>query len=411
MEVKKRLDKRIDRLIIILILGGLAAIGPLNTDMYLPAFPMIKGDLDTTASLVQLSLTAGLLGLAFGQVIAGPLSDIHGRRKLLLISLSLFTVISILCALAPSIELFIFLRIIQGLTGGAGIVISRACVRDLYSGSEMTKIFSILVLIMGIAPILAPVVGGTLLQFVTWRGIFITLSGLGAMMLLAIAFRFPETLPKEKRIISGFQQTAISLRKLAGDHLFLGYALAMGLSYGAMFAYISGSPFVLQEIYQVSPQLFSVMFGINAIGLVVASQVTGRLAGRIGENRFITIGLVTLFTGGILLLSFTLMETGLLSILFAFFLVVSSAGFIGPSCTSLAMSGQSSNAGSASAFLGVISFGIGGMVSPLVGMFGTQTALPLGIVVAVCSVSAVVVYLVIIRKSTLSIKHQTGVGQ
>lgn len=410
-EVNASLQNKPRRLAIILLLGALSAFGPLTIDMYLPAFPTIAHNLGTTASLVQLSLTACLLGLAFGQIIVGPLSDVHGRRKPLVLALSLYALTSILCAFAPSIVILVLLRFMQGAAGAAGMVISRACVRDMYSGSEMTKIFSMLVLVMGAAPIFAPVVGGLLLNYVSWRGIFITLFALSLVMLVLLLFRFPETLPEEKRSKGGLIQTLTTFKGLVSDRVFIGYALTMGLSSGVMFAYISGSPFVLQEIFQVSPQMYSVIFGVNAMGLITASQITGRLAGRIEESRFLMLGLSILLTGSVLLLSFTLLNAGLVPILIALFLVVSSVGFINASGMSLAMNSQTRNAGSASALLGLIQFSIGGMMAPLVGISGSQTAVPLGIVVACCSVCAVVVHTFLIRKKTLRIHRQISVDK
>lgn len=394
---------------IILILGALAALGPLNNDMYLPAFPNITKDFETTASLVQLSLTSGLFGLAIGQVISGALSDIYGRRKPVIISLFLFALTSLLCAFATSIWILILFRIIQGAAGGAGVVISRACIRDLYSGSEMTKVLSILVLIMGVAPILAPIAGGFLLKYVSWRGIFVALFGLG-ILLMFTAFRLPETLTENRRISGGLRQTITAFKTLTKDRLFIGYALIMGFTNGAMFAYISGSPFVLQEIFRLSPQAFSICFGVNAMGLIIASQITGRLAARYGENRFLLIGLSIQLLGGILLLSFTLLDAELFLILLALFLVVSSCGFINPSGTTLAMESLNGNVGSASALMGLISFGIGGIVAPLVGALGSQTAIPLGIVVAMCGGMAVFIHQFMIRRRTLGMEQQLGVG-
>lgn len=396
--------------LIILILGALAALGPLNNDMYLPAFPNISKDFETTASLVQLSLTSGLFGLAIGQVVSGALSDVYGRRKPVIIALLLFAITSLLCSLAPSIWSLIILRIIQGAAGGAGVVISRACIRDLYSGSEMTKALSVLVLIMGVAPILAPIAGGLLLNFVSWRGVFIALCVIGLLIMVA-AFRLPETLPKSERTSGGLRQTITAFKHLIKDRLFLGYALIMGFTSGAMFAYISGSPFVLQEIYHLSPQAFSVCFGVNAMGIIIASQITGRLAARYGESRFLIIGLSMQLLGGVLLLSVTILNAGLFLILLALFLVVSSIGFINPSGTTLAMESLNGNVGSASALIGLISFGIGGIVAPLVGALGSQTAVPLGVVVAICAGSAMFIYQFMIRRRNLVIEQQLEIGQ
>src|SRR3954447_11026463 len=267
------------RLWMAIVLGTLAAFGPLSIDMYLPALPDIAKELHTTPSLVQLSLTFFLIGLSLGQLLAGPLSDVYGRRKPLLIGLIIFFVASLLCAFSQSIWGLIILRLIQGIAGSAGVVISRAIVRDLYSGSELTKFFSLLALVNGLAPILAPILGAQLLNVVPWQGIFIVLSIIGIVMFFAILFGLPETLQKEKRSAGGMKNTFYPFLKLIVDRRFMGYALAQGFVFACMFAYISGSPFVIQDIYGASPQMFSLIFAINAIGIMINSQIAGRLAG------------------------------------------------------------------------------------------------------------------------------------
>ncbi|MET3504608.1 multidrug effflux MFS transporter [Halalkalibacter oceani] len=403
---KEAAASRMSRGMFIVMLGALSAFGPLTIDMYLPAFPAMAEHLQTPASTIQLSLTACLLGLAVGQMVVGPLSDIHGRRKPLIIALTVYAVASLLCAFAPSIWLLVLLRFVQGAAGAAGMVISRACVRDRYSGSEMTKIFSLLVLIMGVAPIFAPVLGGFLLQYVSWRGIFVALSVLGAVMLLLITWRLPETLGEESRSTGGIGETLAVFKRLLKDRLFMSYALIVGLASGGMFAYISGSPFVLQDLFQVSPQMYSIIFGVNALGLIIASQVTGRFADRVPEIRFLFIGLLLLVSGGVILSVVVFMEAGLLALLVALFLTVSSIGFINPSGVSLAMKSQGSHAGSASALLGLVQFSIGGAMAPLVGIAGA-TALPMGLIILLCSAAALFVYQFGLRKTIAAKTLQT----
>ncbi|MCM3713740.1 multidrug effflux MFS transporter [Alkalihalobacillus oceani] len=403
---KEAAASRMSRGMFIVMLGALSAFGPLTIDMYLPAFPAMAEHLQTPASTIQLSLTACLLGLAVGQMVVGPLSDIHGRRKPLIIALTVYAVASLLCAFAPSIWLLVLLRFVQGAAGAAGMVISRACVRDRYSGSEMTKIFSLLVLIMGVAPIFAPVLGGFLLQYVSWRGIFVALSVLGAVMLLLITWRLPETLGEESRSTGGIGETLAVFKRLLKDRLFMSYALIVGLASGGMFAYISGSPFVLQDLFRVSPQMYSIIFGVNALGLIIASQVTGRFADRVPEIRFLFIGLLLLVSGGVILSVVVFMEAGLLALLVALFLTVSSIGFINPSGVSLAMKSQGSHAGSASALLGLVQFSIGGAMAPLVGIAGA-TALPMGLIILLCSAAALFVYQFGLRKTIAAKTLQT----
>src|SRR5579885_3323186 len=229
------------RVQLVLILGSLSAFGPLSIDMYLPSLPALSRDLNASASAAQLTLSACLLGLAFGQVIAGPLSDTLGRRRPLLIGLIAYTVASLLCVVAPSVYILIALRLVQGMAGAAGIVIARAIVRDMFSGVDVARFFSILMLVSGIAPIAAPLVGGLLLRFTSWRGVFVVLAVLVTLMLLAVITGLRETLPVERRQSGKLHYTLATFRRLLLDRLFVGYALSCGLAFAAMFAYISGS--------------------------------------------------------------------------------------------------------------------------------------------------------------------------
>ncbi|OJH17735.1 MFS transporter [Bacillus obstructivus] len=386
------------RLWIAFVLGALSAFGPLSIDMYLPALPKLTEELHTNTSVAQLSLTACLIGLALGQLLVGPLSDVRGRKKPLLIALILYSVASILCAYSTSIWMLIFLRFIQGATGAAGIVISRASVRDMYSGTELTKFFALLMLVNGAAPILAPIAGGQLLHFVTWRGVFFVLFVIGILMWLAVSFGLKETLPRERRSPGGLKQTFSTFHLIITDRQFMGYAFSQGLVSAAMFGYISGSPFVLQDIFGVSPQMFSVIFAINGVGIIIASQLTGRLAGRVSELKLFIIGISLCAIGGVILLLVVLLDAGLYAVIPSLFIVVSSVGMVGTTSFSLAMQNQSETAGSASAILGLLPFILGAIVAPLVGLGGSHTAVPMAIVIAGCGIGAVFVYLFINNK-------------
>ena len=386
------------RLWMAVILGSLSAFGPLSLDMYLPALPMLEQDLHTTTSMAQMSLTACLIGLSAGQLLAGPLSDVQGRRKPLLIGLVLYALSSFLCAVAPSIWTFLLLRLVQGMAGSAGIVIARATVRDMYSGAELTKFFSLLMLINGIAPIAAPIVGGQLLQVTSWHGVFIVLGLIGLIMFFTVMFGLPETLPAQMRSKGGLGHTLHTFGSLVKDRTFMGYALSQGLVIAAMFAYISGSPFVFQEIFGVSPQTFSVIFAVNGLGIILASQVTGKLAGKVTETKLFVTGIAIALAGGIALLAMILLQAGLIAVLVPLFFVVSSVGIVSATGFSLAMANQGKAAGSASALQGLISFIGGGIVAPLVGIGGSSTALPMGIVIAAATIGATLSYLLLIRR-------------
>ncbi|MFC5529103.1 multidrug effflux MFS transporter [Cohnella yongneupensis] len=383
---------------LIILLGSLTAFGPLSLDLYLPALPKLADDFGTSSSLAQLSLTACMIGLSVGQLFAGSWSDIRGRRVPLLIGLALYAIASVLCALSPSIGTFIALRFIQGFAGSAGIVISRAAARDLYEGPELTRFFAMLMLVNGAAPIIAPIAGGQLLQTMAWEGLFYVLAGWGLLLFLGVLFGLTETLRAEKRMTGGLNETFRTFRRLLGNRKFMGYALAQGLVSASMFAYIAGSPFVLQNIYGVSPQLFSVFFAVNGLGIIIAGQFTGRLATRVGEKKLFIAGLIIACCGGLPLLAMIAIDAPLVGILIPLFFVVASVGIVGTSGFALAMRDQGHAAGSASALLGLLSFMFGGMVAPIVGIAGSGNALPMGIIIASAELAAAFVFIFMIGR-------------
>ncbi|MEU9022375.1 multidrug effflux MFS transporter [Actinomadura sp. NPDC048394] len=380
------------RIVLIGVLGALTAMAPLSIDMYLPALPKVASDLSTGAVQAQLTLTACVVGLAVGQAVAGPLSDALGRRRPLLIGLAAYAVASLLCVAAPNVETLIALRVVQGAAGAAGIVIARAVVRDLYDGVAAAKFFSTLMLVNGLAPILAPVIGGQLLRVMPWPGVFGVLTGIGVALLLATLAGLGETLPPERRETGGLRATVRTFGTLARDRSFVGPALALALAFAAMFTYISGSPFVLQDIYHLSPQAFSVAFGVNSLGIVAAGQLSGWLAGRVALARLMAAGLATVAAGGLLLLAAVLAGGGLPAVLPALFLVASGQGLIMPNATALALADRPPRVtGSASALLGLSQFALGGAAGPLAGIAGPRTAVPMAVTIAVLSLLAAAV--------------------
>lgn len=393
-------QSRSDRLKLAVMLGSLATIGPLSVDMYLPAFPIIAEDLHTSAPLIQLSLTFFLVGMALGQLFAGPFSDVYGRRKPLLIGMAIYSVASVLCALSPSIWTLLLLRFVQGMAGSAGIVISRAIVRDLYSGSELTKFFSLLMLVNGLGPIIAPIIGGQLLRVTSWQGVFILLGIIGILLLLTVLSGLPETLVKERRAKGGTRATLLTFKNLFLDRSFMGYAICQGLVFASMFAYISGSSFVFQNVFHVSPQTFSLIFAMNGLGIILATQTTGRLAGRVGEATLLKVGLRLSALGGVWLFIMLFLNASLFAVLPPLFLTVSSVGMVNTAGFSLAMQTQGKSAGSASALLGVLSLIIGGMIAPLVGIGGSHTAIPMGIVMACSSLGSNLAFTLLVREKS-----------
>lgn len=391
--------KSIGTVWLVLILGSLTAFGPLSMDMYLPALPVVAEELQTTTSLTQLSLTACLLGLAVGQLIFGPLSDIRGRRKPLIFTLLIYAVASILCAFSPSIWVFIGLRFVQGLTGAAGIVIARASARDMYSGNDLTKFMALLSLVNGAAPILAPVSGGIILNFTSWNTIFILLSLIGLLLFIVVAFYLPETLPLQNRSEGSVLAVVKTFGNLLKNRVFMGIACTQAFIMASMFAYISGSPFVLQNIYSFTPQQFSLFFAANGLGIIIAAQVTGRLSSKIGDVRLLNIGILLSFSGSTLLLLAILFNLPLPIMLIALFFAVSSIGMVSTTSFSLGMQSQAKAAGSASAFLGLLSYIGGAVISPIVGIMGDQTAVPMGIIIFTCSAAALCIFLFIVKKN------------
>jgi DHA1 family bicyclomycin/chloramphenicol resistance-like MFS transporter len=373
-----------------LIIGSLTALAPLSIDLYLPALPELTHDFGVSASEGQLTLTACLVGLALGQMIAGPLSDRLGRRPPLLAGLAAYSAASFACAFASSLWVLVALRLVQGLGGAAGIVIARAVVRDLRSGAAAARVFSLLMIVTGMAPILAPIIGAQLLRVTSWNGLFVTLAIAGIVLLLATAAGLDETLPAERRRGGGWQETAHTFIGLLRDRVFLGYALVIGAAFGELFAYIAGSPFVVQDIYGVSPQLYAGVFALNAVGLVVCGQINGVLVGRFGPRRLLRFGVAVALTAGLCLLAVVLAsDVGLAGILPCLFVVVSSVGFVMPNAMALALNDYPHVAGSASALLGALPFLIGAAVAPLTGVAGAQSAVPMAVVIASLGVGGV----------------------
>jgi DHA1 family bicyclomycin/chloramphenicol resistance-like MFS transporter len=374
----------------VILLGALSAFGPLSIDMYLPGLPALGDDLHAGAVPAQLTITTCLAGLALGQLVAGPLSDRFGRRRPLMIGVGLWGASAVLCAAAPTVGVLIALRLIMGFAGAAGIVISRAVVRDLYGGSELARFFSALLLVNGLAPIVAPLLGGQLLAITDWRGVFGVLAGAGLVLFAMAALGLPESLPPAARRTGGVGETLRTFRRLLSDRVFMGHVLACGLAFAAMFAYIAGSPFVLQDIYGVSPQVFSVLFSVNALGLVTLAQISGRLVGRLGPRRLLGYGLTMNAVGGIAVLCVVAAGgVGVGAMAAALFVTVSAMGLVFPNAAALAMADHPQDAGSASAFLGVLQFFIGALAAPLVGVAGQHTAWPMALVIATCALGAV----------------------
>ena len=358
---------RVPTVVWISVLALMSAIAPLATDMYLPSFPVLAAELGTTASNVQLTLTAFLVGLALGQLVIGPLSDGWGRRGLLLAGTAVCVMATLVCALAPNVWVLIGARFVMGFSGGAGVVLSRAVVADRTSGSRAARLFSVMMAIQGIAPVVAPLLGGTLAGLVGWRGIFWVLTGLTAVMFVGVLATIPESLPAERRSGGGLAPMARDVASALRRRRYVGYSLAFALGFAALFAYISGSPFVLQGTLGLTRMQYTVVFAINAVGLAAASAANAQLVGRFTPRRLLLLGVSALVVCSGLLTVVTLAGTPRWPTLVLLFAAVLSAGFVLGNGSALAIGQVPEMAGTGSALLGALQFGLGAVVSPLVG--------------------------------------------
>ncbi len=383
-----------------IILGALGALGPLAIDMYLPSFPTIASELGTEQSAVQITVAVYFVGLAIGQAFYGPITDRVGRKLPLHFGLILFIASSVGCALAGSIEVLIAFRFLQALGGCAEMVIARAVVRDRFDERESVRMLSLLMLVMGVAPILAPMIGGYLLAGFGWRSVFWVLAGFATLCLLATTLLLPESLPPERRNKHGLGTILRTYGTLLSDARFMVYVLSGSLIMAGMFAYIAASPFVFMDIYGVSPGHYGLFFGTNALGLILASQINGRLARRLHAGTILRVALTVAAGAGLLLLVTAATGTGgFAGILLPLFIFVASLGFILPNSTALAMAPHGRAAGSASALLGTIQFLAGAAAGALVGIFNDGTVLPMALVIAGCGVAAYLIHLLSIRTS------------
>jgi DHA1 family bicyclomycin/chloramphenicol resistance-like MFS transporter len=381
-------------------LGVLSAFGPLSIDMYLPGLPAIAREFTTDTAAVQQTLAVFFFGLSLGQIFFGPIADRLGRRRPLLIGCALYALASVGCALAPSLGSLVAMRFAQALGGCAGVVISRSVVRDLFDQRESARMYSFLMLVMGLAPITAPLIGGQILIAFGWRAIFLTLSGFGLLCLFLVFFSLPETLPVERRAQrapqsatgAGLGEVLRVYASILVDGRFMGYALAGGLASGAMFAYIAGSSFVFIELNGVPPERFGLLFGANAIGLITTSQINRWLLARHPGAHILTLALAFMAASGLLLLGVTATGIGgFPGMLVALFCCIASIGFVGPNSTAAAMAPYGQRAGSAAALLGAMQFACGAASGALVSLLDNGTALPMVGTIALCSVAAFLV--------------------
>ena len=392
------------RLRLVFVLGFLIALGPLTIDMYLPSLPTITTDLASTAAAVQLTLTGTLAGLALGQLLVGPVSDAVGRRTPLLIGVGVHILASVCCVIAPNLAVLGTLRVLQGLGAAAAAVVAMAIVRDLFTGLPAAKLLSRLMLVMGAAPILAPTLGGIVLNWTSWRGVFVVLALFGIAILATTALGLPETLPVERRRNGGVTGTLRDYGRLFTDRKYLGLILVAGLAMAALFAYVSGSSFVFQEEYGLSEQQFGFVFGAGAVGLITATQLNVRLLRRWTPAQ-VLIGALAggAFFGLVLLLTAATGFGGLAGILVPLWLVLAAAGLAMPNAPALALSRHGEAAGTAAALLGAVQFGVGALAAPLVGLLGNN-AVGMATVIVGGMVAANLVLALVVRPWTIPVE-------
>lgn len=381
-----------------LVLGALEAFGPLSMDLYLPQLPQLARTLDTTDALAQTTMSVCMVGLGLGQLIAGPLSDRFGRKRPLVLGVVLFTVFSVLCAIAPSIEVLLIARFMQGLAGSAGVVISMAVARDLFEGIALSRMLSLLALVTSVTPIIAPVIGGQLARFMDWRGIFFVLAGVGVVLSCVAAFGLRETLHEGRHEGAVFSTTASHISATLREPLFVLIMCASALGGVAFFSYLSMSSFVFQGEFGFTPQLFSIIFAINALAQLGGSQLSRVLVMRLGPARMYLTGQIAGAAATTLLLVGTMLGASPLVFVVLLALALGAFGLSGPNGSTLALSAHGSRAGTASALLGAAMFVVGAVVAPAVSALAGTSALVMGASLAIGSCAAAVLGVFAIRK-------------
>ena len=389
------------RIIYVLVLGALTALGPFTVDLYLPAFPALEQDLGVSTALIQLTLTATAVGFGLGQLIVGPWSDRVGRRLPLILATAVHVAASLAVAMAPDIVWLGIFRVLQGFGAAAGAVVAMAMVRDLFGGLPLVRMLSRLSLVNGLAPILAPVIGSQLLRIVDWRGIFYVLAAYGALVVVATALFIVETLPPARRIEAGHTTVWERYRSIFSDRVFVGVAIISGMTFSGLFAYLSASSFLFQQVYGMDPQQFGILFAVNSIGVVAGVQIAARLAKYVGPQWILSVSTAVILVSAVAIVTVDLLHLGLIAILIPLWTFITACGFGFPMVQVLALSNHPKEAGTAASVLGALNFGLAGAISPIVGVLGIDSAVPMGSVMAVTAVFAVASLWLIVRPWTV----------
>ena len=392
------------KILYILLLGALTALGPFTIDLYLPAFPALEASLGVSEAEVQLTLTGTTVGFALGQLVVGPLSDKFGRRLPLILATALHISASLGAALSTDLATLGLFRVLMGIGAAGGGVVAMAMVRDLFSGYAMVRMFSRMALVNGLAPILAPVIGSQLLLIMPWPGIFYFLASYGTLVIIAAILLVRETLPRELRGKSGL--TAGQRYKLLfSDRIFVGLLLLGGMNFAGLFAYLSASPFLFQDVYGFTPQQYGLLFGINSLGIVAGVQTSSRVVRRVPPQWILACSTAWMFLMAVLIVVFDQLGFGLWGVMVPLWFYILGTGFTFPCVQVLALAKHGAQAGTAASLLGAATFMMAGIVSPVVGWFGEVSATVMGGVQATSILLAAAALWLVVRPRTVPSIH------
>ena len=393
------------RVLYILLLGALTALGPFTIDLYLPAFPVLEADFQTSAAAIQLTLTGTMVGFAVGQLVVGPLSDKVGRRVPLIIVTALHVLASVAAAFAPTLELLSGARVLMGIGAAAGGVVAMAIVRDLFGGRRLVVMLSRLALVSGVAPVAAPLIGSWLLTLMPWRGIFVVLAAYGVVMLISAVIFIPETLPVARRSGRGGTTVMQRYRSVLSDRVFIGVLIIGGMTFSGLFSYLSASPFLFQQTHGLDPQQYGLVFAVNSLGVVLGVQTASRLAARFGPQWVMAYSTAVLLIAGIAIVVTDQMGLGLWGTLVPLFVFMTACGFTFPNVQVLALDRHGKAAGTAASILGAVNFGVAGLISPIVGWVSHDagiTATTMAAVMVGCASIGVLSLWLIVRPRTVA---------
>jgi DHA1 family bicyclomycin/chloramphenicol resistance-like MFS transporter len=383
--------------IYVLVLGALTALGPFSIDLYLPSLPSVQSNFSAATATVQFTISATTIGFALGQLLVGPWSDRVGRRLPLIIATSVHVLASLAIALSPNIEWLIVFRVLQGFGAAGGGVVAAAAVRDLFGGYPLVRMLSRLALVSGLAPVIAPLAGSALLLIMPWRGIFYVLAGYGLLVVIASVILIVETLPPERRRETGHSTARARYHALFTDRSFIGIAIVGGMVFTGLFAYLSSSSFLFQDRYGFNQQQYGLLFAINSVGIIVGVQSSSRLARHIGPQWIVAVATVCLLATASAIVVLDAWNVGLWGILIPLWLFIAACGFCFPCVQVLALAHHGKEAGTAASLLGAVNFGLAGLISPVIGLFGVSTAIPMGVMMICASVIAILALWILVR--------------